>query len=209
MSKKISAIIFDLGGVLYDIDLNRSVKAFEALGLENFDELYSLKEQTELFDKLETGKIGREEFVKHLQKHLPHITDTEKMLDAWRALLIDMPQENIDILHQLKKDYKLYLLSNTNEIHIEEINRYLQQNCGIQDIRHLFDKAYLSYEIGMRKPGVEIYNYVLESHNLNPKETLFIDDSQANIDGAEEAGIMGLYKPRTIPLREAIVPYMK
>ena len=208
MDKKIKSIIFDLGGVLYDIDLKRSVKAFEALGLENFDELYSLKEQTELFDKLETGKIGRGDFIKHLQKHLSHISDAEKILDAWRALLIDMPQENIDILKLLRKNYKLYLLSNTNEIHIEAINKYLTQNRGLNDIKALFEKAYLSYEIGLRKPGVEIYKYVLQDSDLNPGETLFIDDSEANIKGAEEAGIYGLYKPRTDSLQKAIQPYL-
>jgi putative hydrolase of the HAD superfamily len=169
MKKNLNAIIFDLGGVLYDIDVKRSVRAFEKLGLENFDELYSLKEQTELFDKLETGKIDREYFTKHLQKHLPHISDTQKILDAWCALLIDMPQENIDILDELRKRYKLYLLSNTNEIHIEAINKYLKQNRNINDIRELFDKAYFSYEIGLRKTGVELFNYVLFDSYIDPE----------------------------------------
>ncbi len=209
MDKKISAIIFDLGGVLYDIDVKRSVKAFEELGLKNFDKLYSLKEQTALFDKLETGQINQDEFVKNLRKYLPMSSDNNKILDAWRALLIDFPQKNIEILHKLRNNYKIYLLSNTNGIHVEAINKFLKENRGVNNISELFDKIYFSFEIGLRKPGIEIYEHVLKDTRLKPEETVFIDDSEANVKGAEAAGITGIHKPRAMSLREAVAPYMQ
>ncbi|RYD78733.1 MAG: HAD family phosphatase [Sphingobacteriales bacterium] len=208
MNKKIKAIIFDLGGVLYDIDLRRSTKAFGDLGLKNFDKLYSLKEQTAVFDNLEEGKIGRTEFLKHLRRYLPQTSQNESILDAWRALLVDFPQKNIDILQKIRATHKIYLLSNTNEIHLEAINKYLQQHRGIQDIRDLFDKAFFSFEIGLRKPGEEVFKYVLKDIGLKGDECLFVDDSEANVRGAEKAGITSIYKVKSEALLPVLTPYL-
>src|SRR5690606_18740637 len=149
------------GNVLYDIDVQRSVDAFAKCGLQNFDELYSLQEQSKLFDLLETGKIGKEEFVERINKIVESPLAAEDIINSWNELLIGVPQENFDTLLDIKKKYKTFLLSNTNAIHLAHIDEYMEENFGIGSLSGLFDKAYYSFELGLRKPGREIYDFVI------------------------------------------------
>jgi len=197
MTKKYDAIIFDLGGVLYDIDVQRTIDAFAAIGIKNFEKHYTLKEQTDLFDSLEKGLIGEDEFVKAIQKISQEDLSDEQIKIAWNAILIGMPLESVDLLKKLKQQgYKLYLLSNTNIFHYTEINKEMQIKYGVNALSDLFDMAYYSFQMGMRKPDAEIFQKVISDHNLLSTSTIFIDDNADNINGSLQAGVPAILKTK-------------
>ncbi|HCP93522.1 MAG TPA: HAD family phosphatase [Bacteroidetes bacterium] len=185
---KISTIIFDLGGVILDLDQGKTLRAFARKGLD----LEDVNEASPIFTDFETGKITAADFrqgIKSLFKG--NITDTE-IDEAWNAMLLDTCEERFRIIEGLRKQFRIYLLSNTNSIHIDFVRDYLNKHFSIERWDNLFDKQYLSYEIGLRKPNKNIYEYVLSDIQKQPQECLFIDDSFANIKGAESAGIQTL-----------------
>ena len=184
----IKNILFDLGGVLYHIDYNLTIKAFEKLGIDNFHKHFSQQQQNNLFDRLETGRVSSEEFISEMKVLLPKCSD-KQIIDAWNALLLEIPQENIQLLEKLSKKYKLYLLSNTNSIHIERINEQLYKKYNFKNLNPLFDTVFLSHEIGMRKPNTDTFEYVLDEAGINANETLFIEDSIQHIESANNVGI--------------------
>ena len=184
----IKNILFDLGGVLYHIDYGITIKAFGKLGIKDFHKHFSQQQQNYLFDRLETGKISDKDFIKEIKVLLPNCT-REEIINAWNALLIGMPQENIQLLKDLSKHYRLFLLSNTNLIHINQINKLLYKEYNLKSLDPLFDKVYLSHQIGMRKPNSETFEWVLRDAGILAHETLFIEDSIQHIKGANKVGI--------------------
>jgi len=182
-------IIFDLGGVILHIDYARTIAAFKKLGIENFDKIYSQKQQTGLFDELEKGLIGADVFREALLHHLPAGTTHAQVDAAWNAMLLDFPAENLAFLSRLRSECRLFLLSNTNEIHLKEVMRILQRSHGFGDLALFFERAYYSHRLGMRKPDAEIFRHVLGHNKLHPSETLFIDDSPQHVKGAQALGI--------------------
>jgi glucose-1-phosphatase len=198
-SKTFDALLFDLGGVLYDIEVSRTVDAFSKLGLQNFKQLYNLKEQTSLFDRLEIGQVDDLGFEQALIQHFDEHPGDGTIVKAWQALLIGMPEKNLTLLKELKKQYRLYLLSNTNVMHMAVIDRQ------IPELRELFDKTYLSYEIGLRKPDAEYYDYVIRDAGLDPQKSLFLDDNKDNVEGARKSGIHAVQVERGTDLRENLI----
>jgi len=189
----IKNIVFDLGGVILDIDYNLTVKAFENLGIPNFKEQYSKMSQSNLFDNIETGKIRPEEFRDLIRKVAEkELTDAE-IDGAWNALILHLPQHRIDILKKLKPKYRLFLLSNTNKIHYDDYSEVIKRENGIDGLEPLFEKTYLSHEMGLRKPDPEIFKVVLNENNLVAEETLFIDDSPQHIESARTLGIVAYH----------------
>lgn len=184
----IKNILFDLGGVLYHIDYGITIKAFERLGIKNFHKHFSQQQQNNLFDQLETGKISNTDFIKEMKVLLPNCTK-EEIINAWNGLLIGIPKENIQLLKNLSKQYRLFLLSNTNLIHINQINKLLYEDYNLKSLDPLFDKIYLSHQIGMRKPNRETFEWVLKDAGILAHETLFIEDSIQHIIGANKVGI--------------------
>ena len=184
----IKNILFDLGGVLYHIDYGITIKAFGKLGIKDFHKHFSQQQQNYLFDRLETGKISDKDFIKEIKVLLPNCT-REEIINAWNGLLIGMPQENIQLLKDLSKHYRLFLLSNTNLIHINQINKLLYKEYNLKSLDPLFDKVYLSHQIGMRKPNSETFEWVLRNAGILAHETLFIEDSIQHIKGANKVGI--------------------
>ena len=184
----IKNILFDLGGVLYHIDYGITIKAFERLGIKNFHKHFSQHQQNNLFDQLETGKISNTDFIKEMKVLLPNCTK-EEIINAWNGLLIGIPKENIQLLKDLSKQYRLFLLSNTNLIHINQINKLLYEDYNLKSLDPLFDKIYLSHQIGMRKPNRETFEWVLKDAGILAHETLFIEDSIQHIKGANKVGI--------------------
>lgn len=182
--------MFDLGGVLLNIDYQRTEKAFVDLGISNFNELYSQAQQSNLFDDFETGRISPKEFRNRLRE-ITGINLTDHEIDkAWNAMLLDFPTERIELLKSLKhKGYGLFLLSNTNQIHYVAYTKYMQQELGIPGLEPFFIRSFFSHEIGKRKPEVETFNWALAEGDMKPEETLFIDDSIQHIEGAKNAGI--------------------
>jgi epoxide hydrolase-like predicted phosphatase len=183
-------IILDFGGVLLNIDYQLTEKAFIDLGCKNFHAMYSQAQQSDLFNSFETGKITEQTFIKEVKTiaGLQERTDDE-IKQAWDAMLIDFPKKNYDLLKELKKKYHVFLLSNTNETHINAFEKLIKQTCPLPEFIGLFEKVYYSCRMHLRKPNVECFLEVLKESNLNPEETIFIDDSAQHLEGAKEAGI--------------------
>lgn len=182
-------IIFDLGGVLLNIDYNKTSEAFKKLGASDFDSFYSQQGANELFEALETGNITELDFYNTMQEHCRPNTTHEEIQAAWNAILLDFRNESLQFLSFLNEKYNLYLLSNTNIIHQAEFNKIFTRQTGNSVFDDFFSKAYYSHLIHKRKPYPSTYHFVLEDAGLDPLETLFIDDSKVNIDGAMEAGL--------------------
>jgi len=191
---KTKNIVFDLGGVLYHIDYSLTKRAFETLGIQQFDSHFSQKEQSTLFDDLETGRISSMVFLNTMKGLLPQCSN-QKIKDAWNALLLGFPKEHLALLNCLSKKYNLYLLSNTNSIHIEQINKEFNQNFGTITLKSLFKKTYLSHQIGRRKPDVSTFQWLLKDANIIAHETVFIDDSTQHIESAKKAGFRTIQWP--------------
>lgn len=191
-ANKYKNIIFDLGGVVLNIDYSLAVKAFKDLGLNGFDTFFSQAQQKQLFDLYEKGQLSSVEFRNELKICCDptHAGLDDALIDkAWNSMLLDLPKERLDLLMRFKQSHRTFLLSNTNEIHIDSFNDYLRNNFHIPDLSGHFEKLYLSYKVGMRKPDAEIFELVLSENNLDPKETLFIDDSIQHIESANKIGI--------------------
>ena len=185
--KNIKSIIFDLGGVLLNISYQNTIDEFEKLGVDNSSKFYSKKSQKTIFNLLETGEISKNEFVKAINKSCKSVT-TEQILYAWNSILLDLPKNRTNLLENLKEKYQLFLLSNTNSIHIKEFKSRSGEEKYLE-FYNLFDKVYYSHEIGVRKPHAEAFRLVLDENNLKEKEVLFIDDSPQHIKEAKELGI--------------------
>jgi FMN phosphatase YigB (HAD superfamily) len=190
MTVKPEAILFDLGGVIYDIDYQKTIDAFIALGADPKHVMYSQAMQSNLFDAYEIGQISSSDFLIALQKEMPVNTSLDSIKNAWNALLIGQPAHRLTFLAQLKAKLPIFLLSNTNEIHIAQISNELQMHFGEANYKSYFDEVFLSYELGMRKPHVETFQEVIRRTGVNPAKTLFIDDSAQHIEGAQQAGLL-------------------
>jgi putative hydrolase of the HAD superfamily len=181
-------ILFDLGGVLLDIDYQRSVDAFEKLGIEHFEKMFSQYHASELFEKLERGEVSKGDFYAAISKRIkPGVTE-EEIEAACNALILDFRIKSLEFLEELAADYKLYLLSNTNSIHVAFFKRLFTTQTGRPSLDDYFTKAWYSNDIGMRKPGPEIFEFILQDGDLKAAETLFIDDTLDNIKTAQKLG---------------------
>ncbi len=192
----IKNIIFDLGGVILNIDFTRSVEAFRKLGIDDIAEIYTGYSQSKFFDLYDKGLISDNDFINELKKNIPSNVSKHQIIDAWNAMILDFPADRIELLQKLKKKYRLFLLSNTNSIHFPVYNNQLKEIYEISDLSELFENTYYSFRIGMRKPDVDFFKLVLNENNLKAEETLFVDDSPLNTEAAEKLGINALeYNP--------------
>lgn len=191
--RMIRNIIFDLGGVILNIDYKRTEEAFKALGMTNFDELYSKQKQVGFFDRFEKGEISASEFRNEIRKISNLQLSDEQIDNAWNKMLIDLPEKNLTFLKELKIKYRLFLLSNTNEIHINGFTKIINGQYGFVPFDEIFEKIYYSNRIGLRKPDKEIFRLVLEENSLTAGETIFIDDTERHLAGAEAADIHTLH----------------
>ena len=177
----IDTIIFDFGDIFINLDKEATISGFQKLGMTEWNSE---------FDRLnlmfETGDISHDDFLTGFQKQLPNASISE-ILEAWNAILADFPLYRLEFLQMLSKKYRLFLLSNTDSIHIETF----ENKSGISfysDFYKCFEKVYFSFEIGMRKPNPEIFQYLINKHELSPKRTLFVDDKKENTDSAASLG---------------------
>lgn len=185
----IKNIIFDFGGVIYDIDFSKGRKAFFELGIKNFDQLYSQANQNHLFEKLEIDSITPEYFRNELRALTKkNFTDVEIDV-AWNSLLIGFDQNRLNLLQKLKKNYRIFLFSNTNRIHHAHFLKQFKELTNYKTFDGLFIKSFFSFEIKKRKPNIDAYQHLFLNMNLKPEETLFIDDSIQNIEPAKKMGI--------------------
>lgn len=184
----IEAIIFDLGGVLINLNYQTTIDQFVDLGIDDFESLYSQAEQGNLFNDYETGKISSQRFVNGLLDFLPTGTSPNQVVSAWNAMIFDVPNSSIELLDKLSSKYKLFMLSNTNDIHIERVLKEWKKVTN-RAPESYFEKIYLSQEIGMRKPHPETFQFVCDEQELDVSKTLFIDDSTQHIEGAKKIGL--------------------
>lgn len=203
----IKAIIFDLGGIILNLNYIATSNAFKALGASNYDHLYSQGHQDELFDKLEIGQISASEFRIGLMQKMGLFLTDEQFDRAWNAMLLNICKEKICLLESFKKRrYKLFLYSNINAIHYEAVKNIYQRDVGIDRINACFDKQYYSHLFGMRKPNPgsfkRLCSEISKNHNITISECLFIDDTIRHVDGARQAGLEAIHVNTNIAYNE-------
>lgn len=188
----IKNIIFDFGQVLLNIDPNLSAKAFMKLGIRDGVDFWGSRAGSDLLIGLEKGIITPDEFRKNaLGMLVPGVTH-QQVTEAWNALLLDMPVRRVEKLKSLKKDYRLFLLSNSNQIHYECYMSRFEKEFGF-GLDGLFEKLWFSHQLGLVKPDPEIFRFVLKDGALNAEETLFIDDTLVHVEAARSVGINALH----------------
>lgn len=178
----INTIIFDFGDIFINLEKEASLDAFRALGLNGPNSV--LLGKNDLFER---GKISELEFIQTFQEFIPD-AGIEEIRKAWNTIIGEFPLYRLEFLQMLTHKYRLFLLTNTDEIHISRF----EHKVGISffsDFYQCFEKVYYSYEMGMRKPDTAVFNYILNKHDLSPKRTLFIDDKKENTDAAASLGI--------------------
>lgn len=192
--KGIKNLIIDFGGVLIDLDRQRCIENFKRLGLPDVEVVLDIYHQQDFFQKYEKGLITSAEFRDVIREKIGKPVTDAQIDDAWNSFLVSIPAAKLDLLLNLRKDYVVYLLSNTNEIHWQWScqHAFPYKTFRVEDY---FEHIYLSYEMNMAKPDAEIFQKVLDDTGIIPAETLFIDDSAANCRAAEALGIT-TYTPK-------------
>lgn len=188
MDKNIKNIVFDLGGVLVDLDFKAAINGLQQAGFANVKEQLQSFDREGIFQKFELGEMTAEEFRAAIRENST-VTLTDEEIDAlWNAMLLEIPREKLELILDLRGKYMVYLLSNTNSIHWDYVCKNAFNYRGFR-MNDYFEETFLSYEMHLAKPDKAIYEKVLQDANLLAEETLFIDDSEANCKAAEEVGI--------------------
>jgi glucose-1-phosphatase len=189
----IKNIIFDLGGVVINLDYSKTRDSFIKLGFTEFDSYFAQVSQLELLNSFETGCISASAFRDGIRRiSVVPLSDIE-IDQAWNAMLLDFPEERKELLMELRTSYRTFLLSNTNTIHIDHYNSYLKEQHHVEGMNPFFEKVYYSHELHLRKPDVAIFEYVTEKNGLIPEQTLFIDDTLMHVEGARKAGLKAIH----------------
>jgi FMN phosphatase YigB (HAD superfamily) len=191
---QIKNIIFDLGAVIIPIDFNKTFQAFSDLSNLSIEEIKRRYMASNIFADFEKGLIGNYKFILEVRTLLGLSSDIsdQDIVDAWNVLLLQIPKERIERIQELATRYRLFLLSNTNPIHITEVHGILHSNTGIDRLEKIFEKVWYSYDLGLIKPHTNIYETVLKQKKLNAAETVFLDDNADNVAGAKKIGIEAL-----------------
>lgn len=178
----INTIIFDFGDIFVNLEKETSIVEFKKLGLDGPNE-----ELLTMNDLFERGKITELQFIESFQKYIPN-ADILDIRKAWNSVIGEFPLYRLEFLQMLSHKYRLFLLTNTDAIHISRFE-HMAGMSFFSDFYQCFEKVYYSFEMGMRKPSTDIFNYILKKHDLSPKRTLFVDDKKENTDAAEALGI--------------------
>ncbi len=198
-------VIFDLGAVIIDIDFDLTTHAFATLAGVSFHEADEKIKKLDVYDIYERGKLSDAQFRDFL-RDIFNLNQSDQEIDAaWNALLLELPKERVELVKKISDSKRTFLLSNTSNIHIMETNNILQKSAGVGRLNDMVEKAYFSYEIEMRKPDREIYEYVLQDSGLDPQRTLFVDDNADNIIGANAVGLHTLHLVAPNDIRKALI----
>ena len=188
--QNIKNIIFDYGNVIFLLDFQKLKEGWKSLSIDDPDTFFSHGVQEPIFDKFDRGLVSVSEFRNFIRNKIGNVDLADEKIDAaWNSLLLGVDDGTHDMLAELNKKYRTFLLSNINPIHYEYIMNYLKDEFGFENNEHLFEKTYYSHLIGIRKPDSAIFEKVLSENNLKPEETLFIDDIAANLEPAKALGI--------------------
>jgi len=201
-------IIFDLGGVLLNLDVQKTFDAFGEMGLTKEIMMKRYDREENFFLQFEKGKISANEFRASIRKMIGNSVSDEKINYAWNEMLRGFRDDTIRLLSDLSGKYSLYLLSNTNEIHLPVYSEQFRETSGGIDLQNYFIKSYFSHEIKSRKPELESFGYVLKDASLEPTETLFIDDFEENCITAREIGLVAHQLKPEENLRDVLGRYL-
>lgn len=183
----IKNLLFDLGGVIMNLKRENCIKAFEALGMAEANAVFGEYSQQGAFLALEEGALSEDDFHAEVKKMLKPGTTDDEIDNAFCEFLVGIPLNRLKALESLHKDYKIYLLSNTNSIHIEKkIKEYFCLDG--KNMEYYFDDLILSYEAKAAKPKREIFEYTVKRLGIKPEETMFFDDSRKNLESASQLG---------------------
>jgi glucose-1-phosphatase len=186
----IANIIFDLGGVFLDLNYQKTQEAFTNLGIANFEQHFTQHHANPLFEQLEKGEISPQQFYNLFRQHTNSSLSNANIQFAWNALLLGFDKEKISWLQLIKNKYRIFLFSNTNQIHYDAFMDIFKRDIGMDvDFNSLFEKAYYSQNMGVRKPYKESFMYIINEQQLQVAETLFIDDTPKNIEAAKAIGL--------------------
>jgi len=207
----IKNIIFDFGGVLLNLDMELT---FSELSEVTGVPIKGEDIPAQIFKVMlgyEKGEINTETFLWHLQKEATKLTpQPDKLIKAWNAMLLGWNPDRFEFLLELRKNYKVFLLSNTNELHIDWVKRDLKKSHEISDFEtRYFDKVFYSHNMKMRKPELSIYKSVIEETGIDPSETLFIDDNIANVSAAISAGWKSICHDPKTEIIDQLPKYLK
>ena len=193
LNSKHKFLLFDLGGVIINLNTQLTVQSFAQLAKRSEEEVEIAWRKEEVFKRYETGEINDTDFREFLRNWLkkPFLSDNQ-LDEAWNAMILHLPKERLEHLLQLKKEYKVLLFSNTNAIHLKYVNRQVEKSSGEKNLEPYFHKSYYSHLIGLRKPEPAAYEYILQDQNIAAHQLLFFDDSIINIKGAESIGIKSI-----------------
>ena len=186
--KGIKNIIFDLGGVIINLNPPAAILSFQELFKDTYAEMEKELHSRKILNKFETAEISTDEFISFFKSFKPNLSNIE-VIDAWNSMLLDIPRERLELIKKLAKQYRVFLLSNTNEIHLKYIDEYVITEFKMSSISVPFEKAYYSHQMRLRKPNPEIFKAIIEDKNLFPNETLFIDDSEQHIIAAKKLNL--------------------
>lgn len=201
----IKNIIFDFGNVLFDLDLPATERAFRFFWGDQFEQARAKLVQARIFELYETGGLSTQEFVEAIRWAGPVPLSEEQVVQAWNAIFIGMPRHRFDLLLRLRQQYKVFLLSNINALHEQWIAEYMVREHNIHDYEmHYFDGVYFSHLIRLRKPDLDIYEYVLADAEIQAGESVFFDDLESNVEAARQAGIHAFLHPAGSEIAEHI-----
>ncbi len=189
---RFDAIIFDLGGVLLNIDFSLTQQALEKLGMNNVALYYGKYIQAGFFDRLDKGEIHEHELFHELRKLLDNNVTDDQLRQAWNAMILDFPFQRIQLLKKFKQTHRTFLLSNTNTVHYP-VYQGILAGFGEDSIESLFHHVYLSFMEGMRKPDSDFFMKLITEQSLEPATTLFIDDTEMHVEAARNVGLQAIH----------------
>lgn len=189
---QIKNIIFDLGGVLLNLDMAKTRQEFFDLGLTQIDELFRIGHAASFFKQYEIGAISDQAFVDEIKKELKESVPDQQIVHAWNAMLLDFPSKRVEWLKKQRQQFRIFLFSNTNALHLIEFRKSFKEAHGFE-IDELFEKAYYSHEVQIRKPDAGAYQLVVDENGLEAAHTLFIDDALINVEAAIATGLQGYH----------------
>ncbi|MCH9643650.1 MAG: HAD family phosphatase [Gammaproteobacteria bacterium] len=193
MSQTTKALIFDLGNVIVNLNAEKTIGAFSQLGIESPEKIFQVRQQNALCDQHERGEISSQQFCTALQELAHPNTHVNDIREAWCHMIAGIPKEKIILLQGLRDKYKLYALSNTNQMHVDIMDQHLQQEHQIENLDQLFDKCYYSHNLGMRKPEQRIFEHIINDSGHLAEDVIFLDDHPKNIQAASDYGIKSIH----------------
>jgi putative hydrolase of the HAD superfamily len=203
--KNIKNIILDLGRVILKINMDNTIIAFKEFGFPQLDELDIVFSRYPFFMQFELGLISAEQFISDINKTTGNNLSDESILEAWNSMIGEYYEDTIPLIQQLGKKYRMFLLSNTNELHENEYNNRLKKDYGIANLSVIFEKVYYSHTLHLSKPDPLIFKFVMNENQLVAGETLFIDDILVHIESAAKLGIRTFHLKDPLKLTDVLI----